>query len=62
MSTAFRIELDNVQEDPDTTSTATGYGTAVFNSANVTLSYSITVTGLDFGDVLGIADQNSRSR
>ena len=57
MSTAFRIEMDNVQEVPDTVSTATGLGTVVFDRSAVTATYNITVAGLDFGEVLGIADQ-----
>src|SRR5688572_1686192 len=57
MATAFRIEMDNVQETPDTTSTATGLGTVVFDSAAVTATYEITVTGLDFGPLLGLAPQ-----
>jgi Ca2+-binding RTX toxin-like protein len=51
--------MDNGQEVPDTISTATGLGTVVFDSAAVTASYNITVSGLDFGEVLGLPDQTS---
>jgi Ca2+-binding RTX toxin-like protein len=56
MATAFRIVMDNVQVSPDTTSTATGLGIAIFDSVTVTVTYHITVTGLDFGSLLGLAD------
>ena len=59
MSTAFRIEMDNGQENPPTVSTAAGLGTVVFDTAAVTASYNITVSGLDFGEVLGLPDQTS---
>jgi serralysin len=53
MSTVFRVILEGTQETPPNTSTATGVGTVIFDSAAVAASYSFDVQGLDFGPVTG---------
>src|SRR5262245_23109054 len=57
MSTAFRIVMQASQEVPPTSSTASGLGTFVFDSAAVTASYSIRIKGIDFGLASGGAAQ-----
>src|SRR5262245_8520454 len=49
MSTAFRIVMQASQEVPPTSSTASGLGTFIFDSAAVAASYSIRIKGIDFG-------------
>ncbi|MBX3568792.1 MAG: CHRD domain-containing protein [Rhizobiaceae bacterium] len=49
MSTGFRIVLDGSQENPSNASKAFGNGYAVFDSTNTTLTFSVSVYGLDFG-------------
>src|SRR6056297_720531 len=53
MSTAFRIFADGAQENPAVTTAASGIGYAVFDGYGNRLTYSVTVTGLDFGNVTG---------
>ena len=54
MSTAFRILMNGAQEVPTPSgSSATGLGTVIFDDVAVTASYVVTVTGVDFGPVLG---------
>jgi serralysin len=53
MSTVFRVILEGTQETPPNTSTASGVGTVIFDSAAVAASYSFDVQGLDFGPVTG---------
>ncbi|MGQ0534035.1 MAG: CHRD domain-containing protein, partial [Caulobacteraceae bacterium] len=59
MPTAFQIILDSSQEvGTGSTSTATGLGIVVFDNVNTTLSYYLTIAGLDFGELLngGVPD------
>jgi serralysin len=51
MSTAFRVVLEGTQEVPPNTSTASGFGTIIFDSDAVTASYSITIEGVDYGPI-----------
>jgi Ca2+-binding RTX toxin-like protein len=51
MSTVFRVILEGSQENPPNNSTATGFGTVVFDSAAVAASYTFDVEGLDFGPI-----------
>jgi serralysin len=51
MSTVFRVILEGSQEVPPNSSTASGVGTVVFDSAAVAASYSFDVEGLDFGPI-----------
>ena len=53
MSTAFRILMTGGQETPPNGSTASGVGVVTYDSAANTATYEVTVTGLDFGTVLG---------
>jgi Ca2+-binding RTX toxin-like protein len=57
MSTAFRISLDGAQQVPGVVTTASGLGTAVFDSATTSMSIAIDVQGLDWGPLLGQASQ-----
>ncbi|MBE9177798.1 CHRD domain-containing protein [Oculatella sp. LEGE 06141] len=45
--------LTGTQEVPSNTSTARGFSSLALNTAGDALSYSLTVSGLDFGRVLG---------
>jgi serralysin len=53
MSTAFRVTLEGTQEVPPNTSTASGFGTIIFDSVAVEASYSITIEGVDYGPITG---------
>ena len=57
MSTAFRITLQGAQEVPPVATTASGHGTAVFDSKTESLAYTIYVSGVDFGLFTGGAAQ-----
>jgi len=60
MSTAFRVVLEGTQEVPPNSSTASGFGTIIFDNSDpaaVFASYSITIEGLDFGPVTGEKSQ-----
>jgi len=57
MSTAFRISLDGAQVVPSVSTTASGLGTAVFDSASTSMSIALDVQGLDWGLLLGQAPQ-----
>ena len=62
MSTAFRVQMTGNQETSPpggTGSTATGLGTVIYDSVANTAAYNITVTGLDFGAILGGPAQTS---
>src|SRR5262245_34720490 len=59
MSTAFRISLDGAQQVPGVVTTASGLGTAIFDSASSSLSITIILRGLDFGPLLGQAPQTT---
>ena len=52
--TAFLIVLTGSQEVPSVTTTASGYGMAIYDSVAKTLEYTITVRGLDWGSYLGL--------
>ena len=52
MSTAFRISLDGAQQVPVVMSTASGLGTAIFSSANTSMTIRVNVRGLDWGPLL----------
>jgi Ca2+-binding RTX toxin-like protein len=51
MSTVFRVILEGSQEVPPNDSTASGFGTVVFDSEAVAANYSFDVEGLDFGPI-----------
>jgi serralysin len=51
MSTVFRVILEGSQEVPPNSSTASGVGTVVFDSAAIAASYSFDIQGLDFGPI-----------
>src|SRR5262245_21475610 len=57
MSTAFRISLDGAQQVPVVMSSASGLGTAIFDSATTSMSFTVNVKGLDWGPLLGQASQ-----
>jgi Ca2+-binding RTX toxin-like protein len=57
MSTAFRISLDGAQQVPVVMSTASGLGTAIFDSATSSMSITVNVQGLDWGPLLSQASQ-----
>ena len=59
MATAFRVIMTGDQVVPSTDSTAIGVGTVIYDSNAVTASYTINVTGLDFGPLLGLAPQTA---
>jgi len=59
MSTAFRVSLTGNQQVPPTGSTARGLGTVIFDTATIAASYSIRVTGLDFGPATGQTPQTA---
>ena len=53
MSTAFRITLTGGQQVPAVVTSASGLGTAIFDSSNTTLQYVINVQGIDVGPFVG---------
>jgi serralysin len=53
MSVAYRAILEASQEVPPTTSTGSGLGTFVFDSAAVAANYVFLVTGVDYGPATG---------
>ena len=57
MSTAFNIAMSGAQQVPSVVSTASGLGTAIYDSVAHTLEYTIVVTGLDFGAFTGGSPQ-----
>jgi Ca2+-binding RTX toxin-like protein len=59
MSKAYRFFLDGAQQVPGVISSASGFGTAVFDSVTNTLTYTMTVTGLDWGAFLGQAAETA---
>ena len=59
MSTAFRISMDGAQQVPSIVSAATAFGTAVYDSNTHTLEYLIFVSGVDFGNFVGITPQTA---
>ena len=52
VATAFRISLDGAQQVPAVMSTASGLGTAIFSSANTSMTIRVNVRGLDWGPLL----------
>ena len=52
MSTAYRVIMTGSQEVPPNSSNAIGLGTVIFDNAALAATYSIRVSGLDFGPVL----------
>jgi Ca2+-binding RTX toxin-like protein len=59
MSRAYRFFLEGAQQVPGVISSASGFGTAVFDSVTNTLTYTMTVTGLDWGAFLGQAAETA---
>jgi serralysin len=59
MSVAYRAILEASQEVPPTTSTASGLGTFVFDSAAVAANYIFRVTGVDYGPATGRPPQTA---
>ena len=57
MSTAFSISLTGSQQVPGVVTTASGFGAAMYDSVNHTLTYVMRVTGLDFGNFMGVTPQ-----
>ncbi len=58
MSAAYRIVLTGGQEAPvPVVTSATGSGYAIFDSVTSALSYSMNISGLDFGPWLALAAQ-----
>ena len=57
MATAFRVIMTGDQEVPPKGSPARGLGTVIFDDAALTASYTIRVTGLDFGPAVGRPEQ-----
>jgi serralysin len=57
MATAYRVIMTGSQEVPPNSSNAIGLGTVVFDNAALAATYSIRVSGLDFGPVLGLPEQ-----
>jgi Ca2+-binding RTX toxin-like protein len=57
MSTAFRIALDGAQQVPVVVTSASGLGTAIFDSGTSSLNIRMNILGLDFGPLLGQASQ-----
>ena len=53
MLTTFSLHFSGDQENPPTGSTASGSGTVYWNPKAKTAEYEYTVTGVDFGPVLG---------
>jgi serralysin len=51
MSTVFRVVLEGSQEVPPNDSTASGFGTVIFDSSAVAASYSFDTEGIDFGPI-----------
>ena len=54
MAESFEVTLSGDQEVPPTGSAATGSGTVTWDGTAQTAAYAITVTGLDFGNLLGL--------
>jgi Ca2+-binding RTX toxin-like protein len=59
MATAYRVIMTGSQEVPPTGSGASGLGTVIFDNAALAATYSIRVSGLDFGPVLGLPEQTA---
>jgi len=57
MATGFTLVFTGDQEVPPNESTARGTGTVSWDSATNTAAYEFTVTGVDFGPVLGMEPQ-----
>ena len=57
MSTAFRISLDGAQQVPVVSSTKSGLGVAIFDSATSSMSITVNFQGFDWGPLLGQASQ-----
>ncbi|HEY9379303.1 MAG TPA: DUF4394 domain-containing protein, partial [Jiangellaceae bacterium] len=53
VSKAFRISLDGAQQVPAVMSSASGLGTAIFDSTTMSMSIMVNVKGLDWGPLLG---------
>ena len=53
VSKAFRISLDGAQQVPSVMSSASGLGTAIFDSITMSMSITVNVKGLDWGPLLG---------
>ena len=54
MAESFEVTLSGDQEVPPTGSAATGSGPVTWDGTAQTAAYAITVTGLDFGTLLGL--------
>jgi hypothetical protein len=59
MATAFTLALTGEQETPPLATPATGAGTVAWDEATAAAAYEITVSGLDFGPVLGMEPQTA---
>jgi trimeric autotransporter adhesin len=57
MSRAYRISLNRAQQVPGVLTTASGLGTAIFDSATTSMGITINIQGLDWGPLLGQASQ-----
>ena len=59
MATGFTLTFTGDQEVPPNGSAASGAGTVAWDSAARTATYEYTVTGVDFGPVLGLTPQTA---
>jgi len=59
MANRFSIDLSGDQEVPATGSAASGSGTVTWDEVSQTATYEITVSGLDFGPLLGLPAQTA---
>src|SRR5262245_42373898 len=59
MSTAFRITMTGAEQVPAVMTTATGLGVAIFNSTTTSLSFTINMSGVDWGPILGLTPQTA---
>jgi serralysin len=59
MATGFTLTFTGDQEVPPNGSAASGTGTVAWDSAALTATYEYTVTGVDFGPVLGLTPQTA---
>ena len=59
MATAFRIQMTGSQATPPNGSAASGLGVVIYDDVADTAAYEVTVTGLDFGTILGGSAQTA---
>jgi hypothetical protein len=57
MNISYQIHLDGTQVSSSPVTSASGTGYAIFTPSNESLAYSITISGLDFGNLFGETPQ-----